>query len=186
MVRASLAVAAVMVAAATAAPAFEVQQGGTPPVAPPSRAAPLSFAWPMAGAAKDARFGDLIFGIESHPSLFDQKAGETSIWDERSYRSPLAASSLRGRAGQSFGGIVFYGTGGIAVRDARFDDVDARRNRPGFVVGGGAEAAITSNLSGRIEFVRTDFGNFRDPLGGAATATDGTVDMLRVGFNYRF
>lgn len=186
MVRVSLAGIALLVASAAAAPALEVQKGGTQaPAAPPSRNQPMSFAWPSGGVFRDARFGELVFGLESHGGLFDQRAGEGSIWDERSYRSPLAASSLRGRAGQNYGNILFYGTGGIAVRDVPFDDTDARRNRPGLVLGGGAEAALTSNLSGRIEYLRTDFGSLRD-VGGVASVTDSTVDMLRFGFNYRF
>ena len=186
MVRVSLAGVALLVASTAAATALEVQKGGTQaPAASSSRSQPMSFAWPSGGLIRDTRFGNMVFGLESHSSMFDQRAGEGSIWDERSYRSPLAASSLRGRAGQSFGNILLYGTGGIAVREVPFDDTDARRNRPGFVLGGGAEAAFTNNLSGRIEYLRTDFGNLRD-VGGASPATDGTVDMLRVGFNYRF
>nr|WP_160140646.1 outer membrane beta-barrel protein [Blastochloris tepida] len=152
--------------------------------------------WAFQGSSRagyDLQFGGLMVGVEGDTSLDTTNAtpeAVRSIWDGQTYRSEFGGgwSSLRGRAGQDLGGILFYGTGGLALDQstAAAGDVMAVA-RTGWVAGGGAETALAGNLSARVEYLRLDFGSFRDVGAGSEPSTyKSGVDLLRVGLNYRF
>jgi outer membrane immunogenic protein len=196
MVRVSLAVAILMVAAVDVASALDVSQ--RPPAdaelddasaAVTARPSGLPFQG-GSSAGFDLQFGALLIGVEGD-AFFDQHASDHSIWDGQTYRGEFAGGwgAVRGRAGHSVGGVLLYGTGGVAMEDGGGEATDAApgKARAGWVVGGGAERAFTSTMSARIEFLRLDFGNFRDVGGGSQPYADkSAIDMLRVGLNYRF
>ncbi|WP_170263519.1 outer membrane protein [Blastochloris sulfoviridis] len=142
------------------------------------------------GAGYDLQFGALMVGVEGDTS-FDAAGGGPesgrSIWDGQTYRSAFGGgwSSLRGRAGQDLGGVLFYGTGGFALDQGSGDVLAVART--GWVAGGGAETALAGNVSARIEYLRLDFGSFRDVGAGSEPSTyKSGVDLLRVGLNYKF
>jgi outer membrane immunogenic protein len=110
---------------------------------------------------------------------------------DRLKADPQLLSSLRARLGYSFGGILIYGTGGIAWGDFDFGltstsqfasqncivipsfpctTVASGQSRKhhdenfgdwGVAYGGGTEFALTHNLTGQIEYLHLDFGDHR-------------------------
>ena len=114
--------------------------------------------------------------------------------------------TLRARAGVSFDRFLVFGTAGFA-----FGGVEAnacyvggfcwtdKQIRAGYVVGAGAEFAVSSNVSLKVEYDYVDLGRESHDLGSftnAAPSLTGTygvsadVDyrshILRAGANYRF
>ena len=108
--------------------------------------------------------------------------------------------TLRGRLGYAFDRYLFYVTaGGAATQLLSLVNVGAlgssnTSNTTGaWTAGGGFEAAITDNLSARIEYLYLDTGNITVAQVGA-TPPPPTVtligrlqdNLIRAGLNYRF
>jgi outer membrane immunogenic protein len=122
--------------------------------------------------------------------------------------------TVRGRIGWVNNNALFYVTGGgaygrVEQTDATFFALPApatggqgsgvsRQNKFGYVVGGGAEASLGGNWTGKIEYLYMDFGtigassNTVVNLGAGAPlaftlATDSRVrdNIFRIGVNYR-
>ncbi len=123
--------------------------------------------------------------------------------------------TARGRLGWSVSNLLIYATGGLAVTDVKVtstykDNLAAVGFTPGasmfarntdtkygFVVGGGAEWALTGNWSVRGEYLYVDFGSVtasglvtNPDLPGTATPISISEDLsehiARAGINYRF
>ena len=114
-------------------------------------------------------------------------------------------ASLRGRLGWAWwdGGMV-YATGGIAwskfdnvgifdVTGARTTDIWSSGTLTGWTIGAGVEWAFSPswpNLTGRVEYRYTDFGDFTFAsvaVPGATVLTDKlTFHTVRIGLSYRF
>jgi high affinity Mn2+ porin len=102
-------------------------------------------------------------------------------------------STVRGRVGYAFDHWLFYAIGGVAWSQARFleyssltgNEDKVLRTRAGWAVGAGAELAIASGWTARLEYLydrlRKASGTF--PSGGGYEST--TVDLygLRLGLN---
>jgi opacity protein-like surface antigen len=122
--------------------------------------------------------------------------------------------TLRGRLGALFiPDAVAYVTGGLAVGGiahtvdiggvsldangnpvASATDFVSRTAKAGWAVGGGIEARLAGNLTGKIEYLHMDFGtdsaatqNNQNALPVAVAVTSRVAeDILRVGINYKF
>jgi iron complex outermembrane recepter protein len=117
--------------------------------------------------------------------------------------------TLRGRFGTAVTPeVVSYVTGGLAVGeimtagtifgfDGSGDFINTgfgiHRTRLGWTVGGGVEARLIGNWTGKIEYLHMDFGSFTITPGlesnatVAATLTSRITDnLVRVGINYKF
>jgi outer membrane immunogenic protein len=113
-------------------------------------------------------------------------------------------ASLRARVGFVVAKAAIYGTGGIAFAGTEtrvtsnysgsgITDSDSS-TRTGWVLGGGVEAKLTSNMSARLEYLHYDFESesffYRlDPESDAYDAFGDAyldVDILRVGVNMLF
>lgn len=116
--------------------------------------------------------------------------------------------TVRARAGYAKGPALFYLTGGlaygrvttdVAVNDTNFGGVRGTgtftSDKAGWTVGGGVEAQLVGNLTGKIEYLYLDFGsvtgtaNLTGPLIGTGTAgfSSRVQDhIMRAGLNYRF
>ncbi len=119
-------------------------------------------------------------------------------------------ATLRGRVGVAIQpNLLGYLTGGLAVTRLGFTTTYADNNfggeassyggtatKVGFAVGGGAEYALPSNWTVRVEYLYLDFGHVTASgtvfaAGGAyrqgiSTSTDLTAHVARVGVNRRF
>jgi outer membrane immunogenic protein len=112
-------------------------------------------------------------------------------------------ATLRGRIGYSSGPMLFYGTAGVAwadidwrenyslIRDPSILSTTVTKSKllTGWVIGAGAEYAMTSNWILRGEYLYEDFGSFSVPL-ASSTNSSGNVDVkaqkLRIGISYKF
>jgi outer membrane immunogenic protein len=115
-------------------------------------------------------------------------------------------ASIRGRAGLVWNTILLYATGGIAFASL---DVDADTTVAGYpttihdsdsgtttgwVLGGGVEAMLGSNITGRLEFLHYDFSNEElsfnfDPQSDSYfldVEGDLDVNVIRAGLNFLF
>jgi outer membrane immunogenic protein len=133
------------------------------------------------------------------PQFFVQQAYANTDW----------MITARARAGfVADNNWLFYATGGLAVAktdtDRLFNDsvgaLEAGRFdgwRAGYVVGGGIEAPITKQLSLKVEYLYAHFGTTDVPVTANnlavafpgrvfAHSTDLSVNIARVGLNYRF
>jgi len=113
--------------------------------------------------------------------------------------------TARPRVGVLFGGLLLYGTGGLAVTDPQFNsaktDTFAQNEaasfsttRVGWTIGGGGEYALGNGWSLKAEYLYADFGSVSvagfEPLpGGGITFTHNvplTTNIVRGGINFKF
>ncbi len=122
-------------------------------------------------------------------------------------------ATARGRVGFTNGRFLVYATGGLAVADTettanylslvtgptRIEPVSARDDsiELGWAIGVGVEAAITADLSAKMEYLYADFGHSNRQLGlyindptslqqFVSLKEDLTLHTFRLGLNYRF
>jgi outer membrane immunogenic protein len=103
-------------------------------------------------------------------------------------------STVRGRLGYAFGGIMPYVTGGLAVGDIKASTPGfpgASTTNTGWTAGGGVEVALpgTSNWTAKAEYLHVDLGRFNCGVNCNGTPTDNVSshnDIVRAGVNYRF
>jgi outer membrane immunogenic protein len=93
--------------------------------------------------------------------------------------------TVRGRVGFAFDRFLVYGTGGFA-----YSDVNIKKNNDdwkwGWTAGGGVEAAITDNISVKVEYLYADLGDDTVRVRGDRFKYDYTQNVVRVGVNYKF
>ncbi len=122
--------------------------------------------------------------------------------------------TVRGRLGATITpNAVAYVTGGLAYGEVEhagailgtgFDDMGnavsagnnffSRQLRAGWTAGGGIEARLAGNVTGKIEYLHVDFGSdtapAASPLNGRPIALDFhsriNEDLIRLGINYKF
>ena len=75
-------------------------------------------------------------------------------------------STVRSRLGFAFDRVLVYGTGGVA------------RTHVGWTAGGGIEAAITSNLSAKVEYLYTDLGREHHEAPALVTGTPTVAGLI--------
>jgi len=100
-------------------------------------------------------------------------------------------STFRSRIGYTFGNTLPYFTAGVAVARARADAPRAIINLTdtvsGFVFGVGIEHAFSNHISGKIEYIHTDLGDFSIPTNCSINCTSPIeFGLLRAGLNYQF
>ena len=152
----------------------------------------------MSGGALGAHLGynfqngDWVFGLEADGSWNNASgsgafAGPTFVDAHTDW-----TSSLRGRLGYSFGAVLLYATGGVAVGgfDLGVDTgiISSRVNETvfGYVAGGGIEAKLHDNWSGRIEALHYGFGEKHFGFASGNIPVDLGVTTVRAGLTYHF
>lgn len=92
--------------------------------------------------------------------------------------------TVRGRIGYAFDRFVVFGTGGFAWTNAEYDGAGSDTNfHAGWTVGAGLEAAITSRVSAKVEYLYMSFG---DELYSPGGYIEPDLHTFRLGVNYRF
>ena len=120
--------------------------------------------------------------------------------------------TARPRVGVAFGHALFYGTAGVAVTNVKYsalftdtfatahENASLDEKRPGWVVGGGAEFAVTHHLSFKGEYLYAGFGTatvtsnnltaFTPPIAFPTNVFTHSValhaQIARGGINFRF
>jgi outer membrane immunogenic protein len=98
---------------------------------------------------------------------------------------------LRGRVGFDPPRSLFYITGGLAIGAVRANVgtfPGSSATNVGWAAGAGAEFALSTNLTGKLEFLHVDLGSGHctpATCGGNATIPL-QFELLRAGLNYHF
>jgi outer membrane immunogenic protein len=84
-----------------------------------------------------------------------------------------------------------YGTGGFAYSDVNVKANNKKNNNNddwmwGWTAGGGVEAAVTDNISIKVEYLFADLGDNRVNTKNGKFKYDYTQNLVRVGVNYKF
>ena len=140
---------------------------------------------------------DIVFGVEGDIGAMNVSQGSTEVFDGHIWSTSIGSlwGTLRGRAGYAFDSVLIHATGGLAL--ASIDDTSIGNTpgetaiedgaRVGWVVGAGVEYALDNAWTLKAEYLHMDFGGID---GKSANNEDyrfeNTVNLLRIGTNYRF
>jgi len=130
---------------------------------------------------------NVVVGAEADFSLTDLKDSRTNGGINLESKSDWN-SNIRARVGYSFDRYLVYGAGGLALADLELSgNGDSDRNTAlGWTVGAGGEAAITNNVSARLEYVYQDFGSQDFNLNGTGVSSEFSNSQVRMGIGYKF
>jgi len=139
------------------------------------------------------QYGNAVLGLEGDLDWSNLKGTATStLCPAGCSTSDSWLSTVRGRAGYAFGGILPYLTGGLAAGDIRATvpgfASDSTTNA-GWTVGGGLEIALPGNWSAKAEYLHVNLGRFNCGLDCGVSPTDNVSmhdDIVRAGLNYHF
>jgi outer membrane immunogenic protein len=100
-------------------------------------------------------------------------------------------STVRGRVGYAFGGVLPYVTGGLAVGDIQAAAPGlpgATNTNTGWTVGGGIEFALPGNWTAKAEYLHVDLGDFNCGVNCGAPEENVSMheNVVRAGVNYHF
>ncbi|MGE3066331.1 MAG: outer membrane protein [Hyphomicrobiaceae bacterium] len=133
--------------------------------------------------------GRLVFGYESDFELTNVQGifynGNTASADYN------YAGSLRGRIGLAHGNYLFYATGGLAYADIMTSLTIGGSNFAhtettyGWTAGGGIEMALNPNLSARVEYRYTDYGDTSVSSTAYRYPHENEMQAVRLGLTYK-
>jgi len=138
------------------------------------------------------QFGNAVLGLEGDIDWSNLKGTSSALPCPGCSTSDSWLSTVRGRAGYAFGGIMPYLTGGLAVGDIRASApgfAGASTTNAGWTVGGGIEIALPGNWSAKAEYLHADLGKFNCGLNCGPSPTNNVSmhdDVIRAGLNYHF
>ena len=95
-------------------------------------------------------------------------------------------TTLRARAGYAMGDFLIYGTGGLAVAGGTTigpGPTQRSATHVGWTAGAGIEAALTRNITGRVEYNYVDL-NTRNYGNGVTAAPNAGIIRLGLGFKF--
>jgi outer membrane immunogenic protein len=151
--------------------------------------------------------GAMVLGVEADASWTDIKGTGVAIGGGGPFRFTTTndwIATVTGRIGFAANNILFYGKGGAAFTELKYNNFFAgvppttvanfSDTRTGWTVGAGIEYGITPNWTAKIEYNYMDFGNRTyivafPPAGVGATTThtiDDQLHLVKAGVNYRF
>ena len=153
-------------------------------------------------AGYNQQFGSWVLGIEGEASLADINGGVQCAAAVFSCDAKIGGlGTVSGRIGYVIGDFLFYGKGGAAwlYQTATmtpnpagpWSDVwQSGRTRSGWMLGAGAEYALSTRVSAKLEYNYLTFGqknlNFADPSGNMANVgLDQNIHLLKFGLNYK-
>ncbi|WP_119392281.1 outer membrane protein [Taklimakanibacter lacteus] len=139
----------------------------------------------------------LVFGLEGDFDLSDIDGEGGCDFDPFRCETDMDwLASLRARLGFASDNILLYATGGVAFSDLEFANDDGlgssdkqSESAVGFVVGGGAEYAVSEDFSLRAEALYYDFGKTDyeyDNAQGTEFESDLDLVVIRGGLSWYF
>jgi outer membrane immunogenic protein len=140
----------------------------------------------VAGAEADIEWAD-INGSDSSDAGITSTGSVDVNWQ----------GSIRARVGGAFDRALIYGTGGAAFADIDVDGGPAggptsefQETQWGWTAGAGVEYAVMQNLTTRVEYRCTDFGEVEGSLAPTSPGVEESVDLstqaVRAGLSYKF
>ena len=160
----------------------------------PGAGAPdVATATPQGGAHIGYNFqtGDVVLGLEGDLMLGSSPASATRGITTLTVNDTWT-SSMRARAGFTFGPALLYGTAGVAIagQDLTLGTQAAQAHLTdplvGFVFGGGLEYKFAPQLSARIEGLRTSYRESIVNWAAGAQAVRQDSNVLRAGLSFQF
>ena len=151
--------------------------------------------------------GNIVLGVETDIQGSGVHDNRTCTWEcsagiINAYDQRLDwFGTVRGRVGWATGPVLGYVTGGLAYGDVKTDEMITSaagsnhfswdKIKTGWTIGGGMEASLGGNWTGKIEYLYLDLGSqsATQRLGNAANLTaslDIREHIFRAGVNYRF
>jgi outer membrane immunogenic protein len=139
------------------------------------------------------QLGNAVLGIEGDIDWANLKGTNSStLCPAGCSTSDTWLSTVRGRAGYAFGGVLPYLTGGLALGDIRAATpgfAGASNTSAGWTAGAGIEFGLTGNWSAKAEYLYVDLGRFNCGVSCNGLPTDNVAmhdNVVRAGVNYRF
>jgi outer membrane immunogenic protein len=139
------------------------------------------------------QLGNAVLGIEGDIDWANLKGTNSStLCPAGCSTSDTWLSTVRGRAGYAFGGVLPYLTGGLALGDIRAATpgfAGASNTSAGWTAGAGIEFGLTGNWSAKAEYLYVDLGRFNCGVSCNGLPTDNVSmhdNVVRAGVNYRF
>ncbi len=139
------------------------------------------------------QFGNTVLGLEGDIDWANLKGTASSaLCPNGCSTSDSWLSTVRGRAGYAFGGVLPYVTGGLAVGDIKAATpgfAGASTTNAGWTVGAGLEIALPGNWSAKAEYLHVDLGRFNCGVNCGVAPTNNVSmhdNVVRAGVNYRF
>lgn len=130
---------------------------------------------------------EFLLGAEADFSLSDIEKSRTVAGVNYKTSSDWNGT-LRARAGWAFDRFLVFGTGGLAIADidVAANGVSKNAVRVGWTAGAGIEAAVTQNVTARVEYQYQGYGSDSFALGGQTYKTDLDNNQVRFGVSYKF
>lgn len=130
---------------------------------------------------------NVVVGAEADFSLTDledsRRNGGLNVRSKSDWNS-----NIRARVGYSFDRYMVYGAGGLALADLEVSGAGDKDSKTalGWTLGAGGEAALTNNVSARLEYVYQDFGSQDFNLNGTGLSSEFSNSQVRMGLGYKF
>ncbi|GAB4349897.1 MAG: porin family protein [Oricola sp.] len=126
--------------------------------------------------------GQLVYGVEADAGYSGADGSLGGIQGRQT-----GFGSLRGRIGYAFDPVLIYGTGGVAVTGTELDDGIADSNTSvGWTVGAGADALITDNVFGRLEYRYTDYQDKNYNINAGTVSSGFSAHSVNAGIGVKF
>jgi outer membrane immunogenic protein len=136
------------------------------------------------------QFASLVAGVEADFSLAHFSGDDAQFAGLVNTIEINALGSLRGRLGWAHDNLLVFGTGGLTAASFRKGGEGSPAVNSqlalGWTAGFGVELALTEAWRIRTEYLHTRLGDVETNLGYLHRANAPTINVLRVGANYRF
>ena len=138
----------------------------------------------------------VVVGVEADINWSDADArrgtsGFTGVADARIRNDIGATGAVRGRIGYAFDHFLVYGAAGLAFADTEVKASGAASGSDdtiavGWTIGGGVEAAVTDNVTARVEYRYSDYGTDKFSVAGSRVKSDLSENRVMLGLGYKF
>jgi outer membrane immunogenic protein len=128
--------------------------------------------------------GQLVYGVEGNVDWSGAQRTSAGIKSEEGVNG-----ALRGRLGVDMNPFMLYGAAGIAATSLKVSDGAGNsdtRGVVGWTAGVGAETKLTDNVTARLEYDYTSFGNRTYVLGGTNVSRGYDQNSVKLGIGYKF
>ena len=141
-------------------------------------------------AGANMQYDQFVFGLEGDLA-WDDLNGSATCGASACGTDNDWSGTLRARAGYAIDPVLIYATAGLAAADINASGPSGTYSDTyyGWTAGAGVETAITEQLSAKLEYAYTDYGDKTAPAGtlaAAATTVSPSNHAVKVGLNFHF
>ena len=140
----------------------------------------------------DLAVGNVVTGVEFDATWSLNDGSETAFGTGRITPDIGWLTSARIRLGYAWNQFLFYGTAGLAYTNIDYNislngiTVDKDETDTGFVIGGGVDFELTSQLSVRVVALHYEFDSTDFEIGNTTFESETDVTTVRAGLSVRF